>query len=122
MTLAPYASHPDPSRGRRFSQAPAPTRTEQQSQVLNAFLLSQLHRHPQVMETTGQVKQVVRDLFCIYLANPHEMGVRVLARHLLEPSDSDGARARKVANYMAGMIGRFAGREHERLTGHRWLA
>jgi len=28
MTLAPYACHPDHSRGRRFAQAPAPTRTE----------------------------------------------------------------------------------------------
>ena len=28
MTLAPYACHPDHSRGRRFDQPPAPTRTE----------------------------------------------------------------------------------------------
>jgi dGTPase len=28
MTLAPYACHPDHSRGRRFAQPPAPTRTE----------------------------------------------------------------------------------------------
>ncbi len=28
MTLAPYACHPDHSRGRRFTQPPAPTRTE----------------------------------------------------------------------------------------------
>ena len=28
MSLAPYACHPDHSRGRRFAQAPAPTRTE----------------------------------------------------------------------------------------------
>jgi dGTPase len=28
MTLAPYACHPESSRGRRFSEPPAPTRTE----------------------------------------------------------------------------------------------
>ena len=28
MSLAPYACHPDLSRGRRFAQPPAPTRTE----------------------------------------------------------------------------------------------
>ena len=30
MTLAAYACHPAQSRGRRFAQAPAPTRTEYQ--------------------------------------------------------------------------------------------
>ena len=28
MSLAPYACHPDLSRGRRFAQSPAPTSTE----------------------------------------------------------------------------------------------
>lgn len=96
---------------------------KQQSQVLKAFLLSQLYRHPQVMDMTGQAQQVVRKLFAEYMAAPHEMGAGVLARSEAGGSDgdSDTSRARRVADYIAGMTDRFAGREYERLTGQAWL-
>ena len=94
----------------------------QQSQVLKSFLLSQLYRHPQVMEMTGQAQQVVRDLFAQYMASPQEMGAGYLARCPADANDSDDFRARRVADYIAGMTDRFAGREHERLTGRRWLS
>ncbi len=94
---------------------------KQQSQVLKAFLLSQLYRHPQVMDMTGQAQQVVRDLFAVYMAAPHEMGSGVLARSPVGECDTDPARARSVADYIAGMTDRFAGREYERLTGQAWL-
>ena len=96
---------------------------KQQSQVLKAFLLSQLYRHPQVMDMTGQAQEVVRKLFAQYMAAPHEMGAGVLARSEagVSDSDSDASRARRVADYMAGMTDRFAGREYERLTGQAWL-
>jgi dGTPase len=93
----------------------------QQSQVLKRFLLSQLYRHPQVMAMTGQAQQVVRDLFVQYMASPQEMGAGYLARCPAQANDSDDFRARRVADYIAGMTDRFAGREHERLTGRRWL-
>lgn len=95
---------------------------KQQSQVLKAFLLSQLYRHPQVMDMTGQAQQVVRDLFAVYMAAPHEMGSGVLARSPVGACDTDPSRARSVADYIAGMTDRFAGREYERLTGCQWLA
>ena len=96
---------------------------KQQSQVLKAFLLSQLYRHPQVMDMTGQAQEVVRKLFAQYMAAPHEMGAGVLARSEAGGSDSDrdASRARRVADYIAGMTDRFAGREYERLTGQAWL-
>ena len=96
---------------------------KQQSQVLKAFLLSQLYRHPQVMDMTGQAQEVVRELFAQYMAAPHEMGAGVLARSEagVSDSDSDASRARRVADYIAGMTDRFAGREYERLTGQAWL-
>jgi dGTPase len=93
----------------------------QQSLVLKRFLLSQLYRHPQVMAMTGQAQQVVRDLFVQYMASPQEMGAGYLARCPAQANDSDDFRARRVADYIAGMTDRFAGREHERLTGRRWL-
>ena len=81
--------------------------------ALKRFLLHNLYRHPQVMTTTGQAKQVVRELFAAYLDDPRQM-----------PADFAGRPdvARGVADYIAGMTDRFAAREHERLTGRRLLA
>lgn len=38
----------------------------QESGVLKRFLFQNLYRHPQVMQTTGQARQVVRELFAAY--------------------------------------------------------
>ena len=84
-----------------------------QSAALKHFLLHNLYRHPQVLATTGQAKHVVRELFSAYLNDPAQMPADFAAR-------PDQARA--VADYIAGMTDRFAGREHERLTGRRLLA
>jgi dGTPase len=93
------------------------------SQTLKKFLYQQLYRHPQVMHTTGLAAQVVTELFAVYLASPQEMQPRFLARSLAASSGPEAAnvRARVVADYIAGMTDRFAGREHERLTGVRLL-
>ena len=81
--------------------------------VLKRFLLQNLYRHPQVVAKTGQAQQVVRELFALYLNDPGQMPPDFAAR-------ADIARA--VADYIAGMTDRFAGREHERLTGRNLLA
>ena len=83
------------------------------SAQLKSFLFRDLYRHPRVMETTGQAKEVVRDLFERYQADPLQMQSGFAAR-------ADAPRA--VADYIAGMTDRFALREHERLTGRRLLA
>jgi dGTPase len=92
------------------------------SRELKAFLLQQLYRHPQVIQTTGHARQVVRDLFDAYFSAPHEMPERYQRRatqgsHL----DAASATARTVADYIAGMTDRFAVREHTRLTGQTLL-
>ena len=94
------------------------------SQELKKFLLQQLYRHPQVMRTTGLAQQIVRELFDAYLNNPQEMQGRFLARSEAAccATDELSAAARVVADYIAGMTDRFAGREHERLTGQRLLS
>src|SRR5450830_300135 len=84
-----------------------------ESTQLKQFLFKNLYRHPSVMETTGRARQVVRELFDIYLARPAEMRERFARR-------SDVPRA--VADFIAGMTDRFALREHERLTGQRLLS
>lgn len=93
------------------------------SQVLKQFLLHQLYRHPQVLHTTGQARQLLHELFDAYLQRPQEMQAGFLARcdAARHAPDEISAVARVVADYIAGMTDRFAGREHERLTGQRWL-
>jgi len=79
-----------------------------QSAALKTFLLHQLYRHPQVLQTTEWAKQVVHELFAAYLDQPQAM------------PDSHAQRdnlPRAVADYIAGMTDRFASREHARLTG-----
>jgi dGTPase len=80
---------------------------------LKQFLFTHLYRHPQVMHTTLQAQQVVRDLYEAYVAAPSEMPQDFTSRE-------DTHRA--VADYIAGMTDRYAAREHERLTGRKWLA
>ncbi len=91
---------------------------------LKQFLLRNLYRHPQVMATTNQARKVVRDLFEVYINAPHVMQPGFAARSEAVPSDLDQlqARARVVADFIAGMTDRFAAREHERITGQRLLA
>ena len=92
----------------RFSDA-----MRERSGELKSFLMRNLYRHPQVTQTTVQAKRVVRELFDAYCAEPAQMQAGFAAR-------PDTPRA--VADYIAGMTDRFAGREHERLTGARLLA
>ena len=97
----------------RFSEA-----MRDQSTALKRFLFANLYRHAQVIDTTQQAQQVVRELFAVYLKSPAEMqtGFATRAQH------GGDAAARALSDYIAGMTDRFAAREHERLTGQRlWL-
>ena len=84
-----------------------------QSAALKRFLFRGLYRHPQVVQTTVQAREVVHELFAAYIDKPSEMPESFAVR-------GDGPRA--VADYIAGMTDRFAMREHERLTGRAWAA
>ena len=89
-----------------------------QSAALKRFLFQNLYRHPQVVETTGRAQRVVQGLFAAYLERPAEMKPGFAQRAL---QGDAAARARAVADFIAGMTDRFALREHRRLTGERWL-
>lgn len=88
------------------------------SSELKRFLFKNLYRHPQVVETTGRAQRVVTDLFAAYEADPREMKARFAQQAMVGDAS---ARARAVADFIAGMTDRFAAREHERLTGLRVL-
>ena len=95
-----------------------------QSTSLKRFLLQNLYRHPQVMQTTQAAQQVVRDLFEVYIADPAQMPQAHIERFDGVGSAQDpGAKPeRVVADYIAGMTDRFAAKEHERLKGQTVFA
>jgi dGTPase len=97
---------------------------QQRSAQLKQFLFAHLYRHPQVVQTMVQAKQVVRELFEIYSAAPQEMqaGFALRSQSVHAATwDAGPALQRSVADYIAGMTDRFAWREHHRLTGRRLL-
>ncbi|MDW5444073.1 deoxyguanosinetriphosphate triphosphohydrolase [Polaromonas sp. SM01] len=93
------------------------------SSSLKRFLLQNLYRHPQVVETTQTAQQVVRELFAAYMADPAQMPQAHTDRFdRLDSSLPASAKypakpERVVADYIAGMTDRFAAKEHERLHG-----
>jgi dGTPase len=93
------------------------------SASLKRFLLQNLYRHPQVVETTQTAQQVVRELFAAYMADPAQMPQAHTDRfdrldNSLPVSANYSAKPeRVVADYIAGMTDRFAAKEHERLHG-----
>ena len=90
-----------------------------QSALLKRFLLQNLYRHPQVVQTTYAAQQVVRDLFEAYMDDPEQMPQAHMDRFdgLGGPHAPGAKPERVVADYIAGMTDRFATREHERLKG-----
>jgi dGTPase len=78
------------------------------SSALKRFLFANLYRHQQVQDTTARARQVVADLFGIYVSDASAMPehYRQYAHH-----------ERAVADYIAGMTDRFAIQAHARLTG-----
>ena len=74
------------------------------------FLRAKLYRHPQVVATTGLAREVLQELFDLYVADPAQM-------HAQTPGGRSVPRA--VADYIAGMTDRFALQEHARLTGRQ---
>ena len=64
-------------------------------------------------------QQVVAELFAAYMVEPDRMKPRFVQRAML--AEDVSARARVVADFIAGMTDRYAAREHELLTGLRLL-
>jgi dGTPase len=79
---------------------------------IKRFLFPRMYRHPSVVRVRAQADQVVRDLFGRFMAEPASMpgewtsGVEAL---------DESKRARRVADYIAGMTDRYALLEHRRL-------
>jgi dGTPase len=78
-----------------------------ESTALKRFLFQNLYRHTQVTATMDRARQVVTDLFALYVAEPP-------AQLVQRPGDG---RQRAVADYIAGMTDRFAVSAHSAWLG-----
>ena len=80
--------------------------------AIKSFLKAGMYRHARVMKVMDQAADVVRDLFARYSAEPQDLptewseGLAGL---------NEAARARYVADFIAGMTDRYALAEHARL-------
>jgi dGTPase len=82
--------------------------------AIKGFLYPHMYRHPRIMRIMGDAEGVVRNLFAHYLDRTGEMPAEWLAG--LDDGDAVG-RARRVADFIAGMTDRYAMVEHARLFG-----
>lgn len=83
--------------------------------ALRAFLFTRLYRAQPVMEERARVAGVTRALFTHFRAHPGEMPPEWQGDLVLAGDET--ARARLVADYVAGMTDRFALQEYARCLG-----
>jgi dGTPase len=80
--------------------------------AIKAFLKTHMYRHGRVMQVMDQAAGVVRDLFARYSAEPGDLPAE-WQEGFAELGDA--ARARRIADFIAGMTDRYALVEHARL-------
>jgi dGTPase len=83
-----------------------------EDRAIKSFLKPRMYRHPRVMKVMDQAADVVRDLFARYSARPQDMPAEWSGQ--LAGRD-EAARARHIADFIAGMTDRYALAEHARL-------
>jgi dGTPase len=80
--------------------------------LIKAFLKAHMYRHARVKRVMDEAAGVVRDLFARYGDHPEDMPAEW--REGLAGLDA-AARARRIADFIAGMTDRYALAEHARL-------
>ncbi len=80
--------------------------------AIKGFLSPRMYRHPRVTRIMAEAQGVVRDLFARYWETPSQMPAEWRA----SPDCADEtARARRIADFIAGMTDRYALAEHARM-------
>ena len=80
--------------------------------LIKSFLETRMYRHARIKRVMNEAANVVRELFLRYTAHPDDLpaewsaGLRAL---------DDAGRARRIADFIAGMTDRYALAEHARL-------
>ena len=77
--------------------------------AIKGFLYPRMYRHERVMRVMGDAERVVRDLFAHYVKTPADLPAEWADG--IDAAD-EGARARRIADYIAGMTDRYALIEH----------
>ncbi len=82
--------------------------------AIKAFLYPKMYRHERVMRIMWDAEAIVRDLFGHYRGHETDLPPGWLGG--VDPAN-EPVRARRIADYIAGMTDRFAMTEHTRLFG-----
>ena len=80
--------------------------------AIKSFLKTRMYRHARVMRVMDEAAGVLRDLFARYSAHPSDLPAEW--QEGLSGLDEAG-RARRIADFIAGMTDRYALAEHGRL-------
>jgi dGTPase len=81
-------------------------------QAIKAFLYPNMYRHPRIGVIRQQAADLVRDLFARFSVEPEAMPAEWAAGCA---ALDEGRRARRIADYIAGMTDSYALDEHRRL-------
>jgi dGTPase len=80
---------------------------------IKKLLFSRIYRHPDIMRIRAGAAQIVSQLFSAYMNDPSLMRSHYWVNHI--SGLEDGAKARHVADYLAGMTDTYAIRAHAEL-------
>ncbi len=81
--------------------------------AIKGFLYPRMYRHERIVRIMDEAEGVVQDLFARYTADPGELPAE-WAAGASDPEDA-AYRARRIADFIAGMTDRYALIEHARL-------
>lgn len=93
--------------------SPAFAETDRQ---IKAMLFQRIYRHPDIMRVRAGAARIVTDLFKAYMNDPALMESHYWVDRIAHLSD--GAKARHVGDFLAGMTDTYAVRAHRRLFDH----
>lgn len=87
------------------------------NQALARFLRAQFYHHPQVRHAADKAMHIVRRLFGVYFNNPEKIPDSFsMTMHANQIHENAVERARKIADYIAGMTDRYALRVYQHAT------
>lgn len=93
------------------------------NQQLKQFLMTNLYRHYKVHRVMYKAKNIVKEMFEAFFADPKLLPKKYQRKiHKHKYSDKQKAKARVIADYIAGMTDRYAILEHEKLYNPKALS
>jgi dGTPase len=77
--------------------------------AIKGFLYPRMYRHERVMRVMDDAERIVRELYAYFVAHP-----QALPEEWRSGTNDPVSRARRTADYIAGMTDRYAITEHAR--------